>query len=97
MPTEQWLQVEVDNEVVMHLLFSFISNLDLKPLSVPIEANSGSVSTILNFFHAYLVPGKLANPGYATALLVLKWSTFWGKPFVIIYSYRERKREPDWD
>ena len=26
-------------------------------------------STILNFFHAYLVPRQLVNPGYATALL----------------------------
>ena len=28
MPTKQWLQVEVDNEIVIHLLLSFISNLN---------------------------------------------------------------------
>ena len=44
MSTKQWLQVEaVGNEIVMHLLLSFISSLHFKPLSVPIEANSGSV------------------------------------------------------
>ena len=43
MPGKQWLQVEVGNEIVMPLLLSFISNLDFKPLFVPIEANSGSV------------------------------------------------------
>ena len=42
---KQWLQVEVDNEIVMYLLLSFISNLDFKPLSVPMEAISGSVYT----------------------------------------------------
>ena len=26
MPTKQWIQVEVCNEIVMHLLLSFISN-----------------------------------------------------------------------
>ena len=41
MPTKQWLQVEVGDEIVM--LLSLISNLDFKPLFVPIEANSGSV------------------------------------------------------
>ena len=45
MPTKQWLQVEVDNEIVMYLLLSFISNLDFKPLFVPMEAISGSVYT----------------------------------------------------
>ena len=43
MLTKQWLQVEVVNEIVMRLLLSFISNLDFKPLFVPIEANLGSV------------------------------------------------------
>ena len=46
-PTKQWLQVEVDNEVVMHLLLSFISNLDFKPLFVSIEAKRGSVHFLL--------------------------------------------------
>ena len=32
--TKQWLQVEVGNEIVMHLLLSFISNLDFKQLVV---------------------------------------------------------------
>ena len=39
MLTKQWLQVEVDNEIVMHFLLSFISNLDFKPLFLPIEGN----------------------------------------------------------
>ena len=43
MSTKQWLQVDVDNDLVMHLLLSFISSLDLKPLYVPIEADLGSV------------------------------------------------------
>ena len=43
MPSKQRLQIEVGNEIVMHILLSFISNLDFKPLFVPIEANSGSV------------------------------------------------------
>ena len=34
MPTKQWLQVEVDDEIVMYLLLSLISNLDYKPFSV---------------------------------------------------------------
>ena len=34
MPTKQWLQVEVDNEMVMHLLLSLISNFDFKPLLI---------------------------------------------------------------
>ena len=42
MPTKQWLQVEVDNEIVMYLLLSFISNLDFKPF-LPIEATSETV------------------------------------------------------
>ena len=41
MSTKQWLQVEVDNEIVMYLLsLSFISNLDFKPLFA-LDANSG--------------------------------------------------------
>ena len=47
MSTKQWLQVDVGNEVVMHFLLSLISSLDFKPLSVPIEANSGSVYRLL--------------------------------------------------
>ena len=43
MPTKQWLQVEVGNEIVMHFLLSLISDIDFKPLVVPIETNSGSV------------------------------------------------------
>ena len=43
MPTKQQLQVEIRNELVIHLLLSLISNLHFKPLLVPIEANSGSV------------------------------------------------------
>ena len=43
MSTKQCFQVEVDNENVMHLLLSLISNLDFKPLFMPIEANSESV------------------------------------------------------
>ena len=39
MPTKQGLQVEVDNEIVMYFLLSLVSNLDFKPLFVPIEAN----------------------------------------------------------
>ena len=39
MPTKQWLLVEVDNEIVMHLLPSFISNFDFKPLFVPIKVS----------------------------------------------------------
>ena len=31
-PTKQRLQVKVDNEIVMHFLLSFLSNLDFKPL-----------------------------------------------------------------
>ena len=42
MPMKQWSQVEVVNEIVMYFLLSFISNLDSKPLFMPIEANSGS-------------------------------------------------------
>ena len=38
-----WLQVEVDNEIVINFLLSFISSLDFKPLFLPIEANSGSI------------------------------------------------------
>ena len=34
--------IEVVNEIVMHFLLSLISNLDFKPLFVPIEANLGS-------------------------------------------------------
>ena len=45
MPTKQWLQVEAGNEIVMYFLYSFISSLDFKSLSVPIEVNSGSVSS----------------------------------------------------
>ena len=43
MPTKQWLQVEVGNEIVMYLLLSFISSLDFKPLFLPIDENSGRV------------------------------------------------------
>ena len=42
-PTKQWLQVKLGNEIVIHFLLSFISSLDFKPSFVPIEANSGSV------------------------------------------------------
>ena len=51
MPQKQWLQVEVVNEIVMHFLLSFISSLDLKPLFVSIEENSGSVYFVLILFH----------------------------------------------
>ena len=44
MPIKQWLQVEVGDEIIMHLEFSLISHiLDFKPLFVRIEANLGSV------------------------------------------------------
>ena len=51
MPTKQWLQVKVVNEIVMHLLLSFISSLDFKPLFVPIEANLGEKQLKLNLFN----------------------------------------------
>ena len=43
MPAKQWFRIEVDNEIVMHLLLSFISGLDFKPLFLPIEATSETV------------------------------------------------------
>ena len=44
MPIKQWLQVEVGDEIIMHLGFSLIFHiLDFKPLFVRKEANSGSV------------------------------------------------------
>ena len=46
---KRWLQVEVVNEIVMHSLLSFISNLDFKLLLVPIEANLGSVYSAIKF------------------------------------------------
>ena len=36
--------IEVGNEIVINFQLSFMSSLDFKPLSVPIEANLGSVS-----------------------------------------------------
>ena len=55
MSTKQWLQVEaVGNEIVMHLLLSFISSLDFKQLSVPIEANLGSAYFFNSAYSCYL-------------------------------------------
>ena len=42
-PTKQWFPIEVGNEIGMYFLLFFVSNLDFKPLFVPIEANLGSV------------------------------------------------------
>ena len=33
MSTKQWLQVEVDNETIMHFLLSFIFSLDFKAVT----------------------------------------------------------------
>ena len=40
-----------------------------KPLSGLVLKNLPLRSAILNFFRAYLVPGQLVNPDYATALV----------------------------
>ena len=66
MPTKQWFQVEVGNDNVMHFLFSFISNLDLKALFVPVGANSGSVYS--NTFHPFL-----DEPSNAIRIMPLLW------------------------
>ena len=39
-----------------------------KPLSGLVLKNLPLRSAILNFFRAYLVPGQLVNPGYATGV-----------------------------
>ena len=44
MPMKQWSAIEVGNEIAISFQLSFMSSLDFKPLSVPIEANLGSVS-----------------------------------------------------
>ena len=45
----------IGNDIVMHLQLSFISNLDFKPLFVPIEANLGSVHlyTLVVFLRSF--------------------------------------------
>ena len=61
MPTKQWLQVEVDNEIVMHFLLSFISNLDFKPLFVPILKHIREVSVTYFYWLLSMIYTRLSN------------------------------------
>ena len=55
MPTKLWLEVKVDNDIVMDLLLSFISRShDFKPLFVPVEANSGYFQYLLYQYIRYI-------------------------------------------
>ena len=54
MSSKQWLQVEVDDEIVIHLLLSFISNLDTSKFAsmsskqwLQVEVGNGIVMHLL--------------------------------------------------
>ena len=69
MPSKQWLQVEVGNEIVMYLLLSFVSNLDFKPLFVPSEGNLGSVYIVYIVAHVDMRSSLAVSKSHCDGLI----------------------------